>query len=250
MNTIIQFKNLEQFPELTHGVATTTYGNMSFVRGGAEEVKHNRRRFFTDLSIPEDRVVVTSLPHEDTITDVTETDRGKGVCEPDTSLVADILITNKPDTFLFLVVADCLALFLFEPEKRVIGLAHAGWKGVEAYVPEKTVNHMIKIYGCDPDKIRVGISPAITKESQRFVNPVQLQMPGWEPYLEQRGDLHHIDFIGYAIDQLKNCGVKPENIEDSHINTYTDRRFYSHRRSDETGEPEARFGCVIGLKHI
>lgn len=247
---VVRFANLSQFPNLVHGVATADFGNMSFNWGDYSAVRHNRKRFFDSLDVPEENVAVASLVHGQTVIDVTEALHGRGVAKPEESLKADILITNEPDTFLFMVVADCLALFLFEPEKRVCALAHAGWKGVEARVPEVVVHTLVDRYQCDTKKILVGMSPARQAVSSRFPTQdvIQKQLPGWEPYLKEIGGETEADFVAYAYDQLITTGIEPSNIERSPVDTKTDRRFFSHRRSVETNEPEARFGCLIGFR--
>jgi YfiH family protein len=247
---VVRFENLSQYPALVHGIATSSFGNMSFNWGEYEEVRANRQRFFDALSVPANQVVVASLVHGTTVRDVSEADRGSGIAKPEESLEADILVTNKPDTFLFMVVADCLALFLFEPDKQVCALAHAGWRGVDQQVPKITINHMVKQCGCDPAKIRVAFSPARQAVSSRFPTKdvTQRQLPGWEPYLKEVGDQTEVDFIGYAYDQFLASGVSPDHIERSPIDTRTSSDFFSHRRSVEDHEPEARFGCLIGFR--
>lgn len=247
---VVRFANLAGFPNLVHGIATAGYGNMSFNWGPYQEVRTNRHRFFEALGVPDEQVVVASLVHGTTVHQVTQADQGNGVVKPEESVEADILITNQPETFLFMVVADCLALFLFEPEKRVCALAHAGWKGVDGQVPRVVVNHMVKHYGCDRGKILVALSPARQAVSSRFPTKdvTQHQLPGWEPYLKEVGDQTEVDFVTYAYDQFLTAGVPAENIERSSVDTRTDPDFFSHRRSVEDHEPEARFGCLIGLK--
>lgn len=246
---IVQFSTLSQYPELVHGVATADFGNMSFNWGRYDEVRANRKQFFDSLGVSEENVAVASLIHGNTIRGVTTAERGRGIIKPEESLEADILITAEPDTFLFMVVADCLALFLFEPEKQVCALAHAGWKGVEARVPETVVQVMADRFGCDRTKILVGMSPARQAASSRFPTEqvAQKQMPGWEPYLREVNNETEVDFVQYAYDQFVAVGVETDNIERSLADTKTDHRFFSHRRSIETNEPEARFGCLIGF---
>lgn len=221
---------------------------MSFLYGEANEVIANRNRFFVSLDINPEKVAVAQLFHEADVLEVTEKDRGKGVEETKSLLSGDILITNKPDVFLFFVVADCLALFLYDPVTRSCALAHAGWKGVHREVPRVAVEALREHYGAKPENIIIGMSPSIKKESAKFKELSQTKFPQWQPYIYKEGDYYHVDVSRFAYDQLLSTGIYEEHIEESPIDTRTSKEFFSHRRSAEENIPEARFGCVIGIK--
>src|SRR5258706_1441524 len=42
---------------------------------------------------------------------------------------ADIILTDKPELTLYMRFADCVPIFVPDPRKGVIGVAHAGWMG-------------------------------------------------------------------------------------------------------------------------
>lgn len=243
-----RFQNLSKFPELAHGVATAEFGNMSFLYGEAAEVIANRNKFFVSLDLNPEKVAVAQLFHEADVLEVTEKDRGKGVEETKSLLSADILVTNKPDTFLFFVVADCLALFLYDPVTRSCALAHAGWKGVHREVPRVAVEALQEHYGAKPEDIVIGMSPSIKKESAKFKDMIQTKFPQWQPYIYKEGEYFHVDVSRFAYDQLLSAGIYEEHIEESPIDTRISSDFFSHRRSAEENIPEARFGCLIGIK--
>jgi len=249
MMAVYQFENLK-LPGLTHGLSTKDFGNLSFIWGEELEVKANRQRFFEALGVDQNQVVVASLEHKANILDVQPRDRGKGVTNREESVLFDILVTDKPDTYLFMVVADCLALFLFEPDKEVCALAHAGWRGVDQEVPRLTVEHMVKQYGCNPAKILVGMSPAIQAHSYQLAEAAQAdeqKYQKWQPYLSKDSGFYHIDSVGFAYQQFLLAGITKENIENSQIDTYTDKRFFSSRRQRHDQEREGRFGALIGF---
>lgn len=248
--SVLNFDVFKQFPNLVAAVAKADYGNMSARYGLWHKVRQNRRRFFSDIGVPEEKVVVSSLVHGHKIIEVTDADRGKGIGEPETTLEGDILITDEPDTYLFFVVADCLALFYFEPFKQICALAHAGWRGVDQKVPELTVEYMVRRWGCDRSKIFVAMSPALQCESSRNEDIEQKDKPGWQAYIKTDTKLgrkvYCVDWTRFAYDQIINSGVKPDNIERSMIDTKTSSDYFSHSRAVESGEPEGRFGCLIG----
>lgn len=75
----------------------------------------------------------------------------------------DGLITNQKDIILSTTNADCILLLFFDPVKKVIANTHSGWKGTLQRISIKTVEKMIKEYGCNPKDIICCICPSIRK---------------------------------------------------------------------------------------
>ncbi len=73
----------------------------------------------------------------------------------------DGLITADPRVCLGIYVADCCAVYLVDPKKRVIGLLHSGRKGSELGITAAAIERMRSELGCDPADIRVQLSPCI-----------------------------------------------------------------------------------------
>lgn len=73
----------------------------------------------------------------------------------------DGLITADPRVSLGIYVADCCAVYLVEPERRVIGLLHSGRKGSELGITAAAIERMRAEFGCDPAKMVVQLSPCI-----------------------------------------------------------------------------------------
>ncbi|OGO34096.1 MAG: hypothetical protein A2W35_14200 [Chloroflexi bacterium RBG_16_57_11] len=74
---------------------------------------------------------------------------------------ADAILTDRPEVTLFMRFADCVPIFLFDPSKKVVGLAHAGWLGTVQYTAAAAVHAMQACYGCRPQDILAGIGPSI-----------------------------------------------------------------------------------------
>lgn len=253
---LLRFKQFSKLPSIVHGISTAEYGNLSYKWAEAnkqtiKDVRNNRQDFFKDLGINERHVVSTQVVGGKKFYDLDATDRGRGLDNPSEGIAGDGFFTTSPDTYLFVIVGDCLALFLFEPDKRVCGLVHCGWRGVDKEVPKLAVEYMVKKFDCDPAKIIVGLSPALQKESSLFedfheISPERLK--AWKPYIKKIGQQYQADWVKFALDQLKSMGISPKNVENCAIDTRKDRRFYSHRRSEQEHLPEGRFGCLIGLQ--
>ncbi len=73
----------------------------------------------------------------------------------------DGLITASPAVCLGIYVADCCAVFLADPIRRVIALLHSGRKGSELGITAAAIARMRADFGCDPADITVQLSPCI-----------------------------------------------------------------------------------------
>jgi YfiH family protein len=86
---------------------------------------------------------------------VDERDKGGVLSE------TDALITATPGVMLMLRFADCVPVLFYDPVRRAVGLAHAGWRGTVAGIARVTVQAMVDELGCRPPDILAGIGPAI-----------------------------------------------------------------------------------------
>jgi YfiH family protein len=159
---------------------------------------------------------------------------------------ADGLVTRKPSALLVLKAADCIPLVFYVPGEKILALAHAGTSGAAMHLPAK----MLKELGRQPAEVHVYIGPHVSQKSYRFpdkdLTDKELDR-SWDNYFTDEPDGLHIDLLGYVINELKNCGVKPENIEVSEVDTAADKNYFSHRRHKITGEPTGRncFGACL-----
>jgi copper oxidase (laccase) domain-containing protein len=117
---------------------------------------------------------------------------------------ADGLITADPRVCLGIYVADCGAVFLVEPERRVIGLLHSGRKGTELGITRVAIERMVADFRCNPARIIVQLAPCI------------------------RPPLYEIDFAAEIVQQARNAGVR--EVHDCGICTGKNvERYYSYR---------------------
>jgi len=137
--------------------------NMAFhVGDDAQCVLANRRKVCSFLGINPDALVTAQQVHGDKVRVVTIADKGRGALSQEDAISGtDALVTGEPSVPLAAFFADCAAIFLFDPVKKVIALAHAGWRGTVLRIGRKTVECMRNIFGCRPADILAGISPAI-----------------------------------------------------------------------------------------
>jgi hypothetical protein len=117
---------------------------------------------------------------------------------------ADALVTGKPGVVLGIYVADCCAIYLVDPVRRVIGLAHSGRKGTELGIATAAIEKMKAEFGSEPADMIAQLSPCI-------------RPPDYE-----------VDFAAEIARQCKAAGVG--RVADCGSNTAADlNRYYSYR---------------------
>lgn len=73
----------------------------------------------------------------------------------------DGLVTNRLRCAVGIRTADCIPLLLADPERRVVGAIHAGWKGTALGIAAKTIDLLVSRFSCRPSDIIAAIGPAI-----------------------------------------------------------------------------------------
>ena len=142
-----------------HGFSTRTGGvspapwdslNLGVGRGDdMDRVRENYRRFCAVLGTDEHRAVLSKQVHEDNVRHVTAEDCGKGLFRERDYTSVDAMITDTPDIPLVVFSADCGIILLYDPVRRAVGAAHAGWRGAAAGIVYKTVRRMQETFGTD-----------------------------------------------------------------------------------------------------
>ncbi len=216
-------------------------GNLSLVHGVESEVLPRRENFLKKHGVKSDDCVFIQTEHEDKITIVDSNDKGATVS-------TEALITDNKNVILFLLTGDCFPVSFYDPVKGVIALAHLGWKPADKKLVAKVVQKMVAIYQSNSKDIQVYIGPGIQKESYKFIDPIQKQLPDWSDFLE---DLNtgetSIDLAGFIKSQAIASGISETNINVSGIDTATSDKYFSHYRSVRNEEPEARFVTILGM---
>lgn len=126
-----------------------------------EHVRENRRRTLALLGLSVGQAVMAGLVHGDRVVAVTGEERPT---QPgDVALVeqCDALITDRAGLALIVTAADCVPVYLYDPGRRVVGVAHAGWRGTVTGIAGKTARAMAERYGCQPGEIHAAVGPSI-----------------------------------------------------------------------------------------
>lgn len=143
----------------------------------------------------------------------------------------DALISNDPKTTLFVRVADCLPISLIDKKTRSFGLIHAGWRGLEKKIIEKTVQLMIKEFLINPKDLKATIGSHICQKHYEVGRDVSSKFEKYLNAIMQKDGKEFLDLAKIAELQLINKGVKKENIKISKTCTFEDLSLPSFRRN-------------------
>lgn len=147
-------------------------------------------------------------------------------------LVGDALITSVPNLPLVVRTADCYPVFLYEPNKRVCGIYHAGWRGTLLEIGKEVVKMMVDVFDCSPSSIFVVFGAGIGKESYRVGEDVyKLFLKKFPEALEERDGRYYLDLYLANRISLEKKGVS--RISPPAWDTFIHKEFYSNRRGEK-----------------
>ncbi len=139
----------------------------------------------------------------------------------------DALVTNDPSVAICTFHADCTPLFFLDTRKKVIGLAHSGWRSTEKNIAAKTIEKMQSAFCCNPLDIVSAVGPSIGPCHMEVGQEVAEVFD--EKYITY-ADKPHINLWNICKDQIINAGVKEGNITVANICTCCNNDlFYSYR---------------------
>jgi hypothetical protein len=206
-----------------------------------ERVAENRTRMAAALGVAPERLLTAYQIHSPDVV-VAETP-----WTGDSRPRADAIVTRVPGLAIGVSTADCGPVLLADAQARVIGAAHAGWRGALTGVIEATVTAMEKL-GAKRANIVAAAGPMIRQPNyevgqdliDRFVAVAPSNVRFFKP--ATRSGHAMFDLAGYVASRLRNAGLT--QIEDLGLCTYADpAQFYSYRRT--THRSEADYGRHI-----
>lgn len=154
---------------------------------------------------------------------------------------ADAMVTTTPGIAIGVLAADCGPVLFADPRARVIGAAHAGWKGALTGVLESTIAAMEKL-GAKREDIVAELGPSISGRNYEvgpeFVARFVGSAPDNQRYFTPSPKPGHawFDLNRYTVDRLNAAGVQADFLDRC---TYAEEEsFYSYRRATHRGEPD------------
>jgi purine-nucleoside/S-methyl-5'-thioadenosine phosphorylase / adenosine deaminase len=241
----LQSPLLSAIPGLRHaffsregGVSDGIYASLNGGLGSNDDpaaVAENRRRMAEQMGVPPSHFLGVHQIHSPDA--VIAAGPWQGASRPR----ADAIVTRTKGLAIGITAADCGPLLLVDPDARVIGAAHAGWKGALAGIVESTIEAMEKL-GAERAGIVAAIGPLIRQSSYEVGNEFVERFMEEDAentlfFLPAAREGHAMfDLAGFIRARLENAGVLV--IDDIGIDTYSDERFFSYRRSVHRKEPD------------
>ena len=247
--SIYRFENLSRFPEVRHGifsrrggVSPPPFDSLNVSHGVGDDPENvERNRALLAKALRGETLAYLRQVHSDKVRVVRSGAGSRGFFERETMPEGDAMVTDSEGVHLAIQTADCQAVLLYDPVRRVVANVHSGWRGSVANIAGKTVAEMKRAFGCDPVDIRAGIGPSLGPCCSEFVN-YENEIP--RRLWKYRTKEFFFDFWAITRDQLAEQGVLPENVEIGGICTRCGTElFFSYRKEKVTG----RFAGIIGI---
>ena len=159
----------------------------------------------------------------------------------ETAPEADAMVTSTPGVALGILTADCVPVLFADPVAKVIGAAHAGWKGAYSGVIENTLAAM-EALGAARTHITTAIGPAIEQRSYEIGSEFRDRLLTQEPendrfFISSLRDNHHMfNLKGYVKSRLTNAGIGSINML-ANDTCSEEGDFFSFRRATLRQEP-------------
>jgi polyphenol oxidase len=225
------------------GVSDGIYASLNGGIGSSDEpakVQENRRRMAEALGVKHDALISVHQVHSPDAVIVDgpwRSERPK----------ADAMVTAMPGLALGITTADCGPVLFADAEARVIGAAHAGWRGAVTGVLESTLTAMERL-GAQREKIVAVLGPTISQNAYEvgpdFIRRFTEEAPGHERFFKEaeRPDHAMFDLPGFIGARLEVAGIGA--FTNLGLCTYSDEeRFFSYRRTTHRKEPD--YGRLI-----
>lgn len=195
-------------------VSSVNDGNMKFGVGDPKKALQNRHVFLEQIGInPNETTLVGITYNTDDFAKyriVTAEDKGVGM-QPDMQYeAADALVTRESGHALFLPLADCAGLILYDANQHILMVSHVGRHSAEIDGAAKSVAYLEDNFATNPKNLKVWVSPAVGNATYP---------------IHAKGDksLHEV-----IAEQLAQAGMPSENVEISDVDTAEDENYYSH----------------------
>ncbi|MBF0110685.1 MAG: peptidoglycan editing factor PgeF [Magnetococcales bacterium] len=161
---------------------------------------------------------------------------------------ADALVTREPGVAIGILTADCAPVLFYDPKARVVGAAHAGWRGALSGILESCIDAMVS-QGARTQNIRAIIGPAIRPPNyevdhkfflefrrNHLQNGLVCDVEKFFLFLANE-DRFQFNLPQYIKERLHERGVPQEGISDVKMCTFQNSEsFFSYRRSSKSGE--------------
>jgi YfiH family protein len=246
MMPVVQAHALEHLPGIRHafftregGVSTGIYASLNAGVGSNDDpadVAANRARMAAHLGVAPERFLTCYQIHSPTVV------VAEAPWTAEARPRADAIVTRTPGLAIGASTADCGPVLFADPQARVIGAAHAGWRGALAGVTDAAIAAMEGL-GATRANIVAAVGPMIRQPNYEVGTDLRDRFTAADPantrFFRAAARAGHFmfDLAGYVVARL--AAARIGRIEDVDACTYADaNKFYSYRRMTHRGEAD------------
>ncbi len=232
---------LNNFTNLTHALTTKESGNVAFhVDDDIKTVLANHKKLSTKLNYDQKSLIHMKQIHSDIVHVVDENDNF------DNPPTCDALITDKPNTPLMVMVADCSPILFYDDKQKVIAVAHAGRQGALKNIVKNVIESFTNNYSCEVDNIVVHIGASIGSCCYEINEQIydEVKKLNLLYAITENNNNYYLDINKILIAQLLTAGIKQSNLEVSSLCTCCNSEIlFSYRADKNCG----RFCAIMSL---
>ncbi len=233
----VNYFDIEEFEKagVTALYTKKTAGNMSYYSNedSFNEIVDNRDRILKEIGAEGKQLFYAKQTHSSNIYIIDE-DSPEAEYED-----IDGFVTDRKDVVILTQYADCLPIFYFDKDKKVIGLIHAGWRGTDKGIQIEALKKMQEIYNSKYENIIIGIGIGIKKccyeVGKEFYGNFHSKYDKEiiNKSFEIRNEKYFFDLEEFNYNLFLQEGIKKENIIKSNICNYCSDNFFSYRKEKE-----------------
>ena len=228
-NVIEKFKH--GFFKRTGGVSIGEFSSLNCKYSSFDtisKINSNRAIVSNLMGIKNSDLITLKQMHSSDVINITER------IEPD-EIEGDSMVTSKEGICLGILTADCAPILFGDFEKKIIGAAHAGWKGLYGGIVENTLENMVQL-GAKIKNICVAIGPCIQKNNyevgiefyERFIKKDRT----YKKFFLKENNKILFDLPGSISFRLRLQGIR--KIQSLNKCTYTEKKnYFSFRRNQK-----------------
>lgn len=154
----------------------------------------------------------------------------------------DGLLTDQPGLALGVFTADCMPIFLWDENRRVVGALHAGWRGTAKKILTRAVEIMKSRWKVSPAKINLAVGPHIQECCYEVGEETAGNFPG--AALSRVNGKSHLSLSRAVLLEAEDVGIPKSQAQTDLSCTHCGSDFFSHRR-DKT--PQRMLSYIVKL---
>ncbi len=230
---------LNSYTNMKHIFTTRASGNLAFhVNDDLNTVLSNHKLLVSELNYDKNRLIHMKQIHSDIVHIVNERDSFQN------PPICDALITDRLDTPLMVMVADCSPILFYDPKLQVISVAHAGRQGAFKNIVKNVIDTFTGHYNSKVGDIIVSISSSIGSCCYEVGGEIYAETKdlNLDYSISKVGKSYYLDIRKILKTQLLASGIKSQNIEISdECSCCNSDKYFSYRADRKCG----RFSGII-----